>query len=100
MLHRPVFHPFFRHPLPMSDQPPAPLANPRRRLPETLRRIVSGACFSYAICLTLLFLAMELIGERWWPLALMLYLPQCIFLLPLIVLIPAALLAEVPLGAY
>jgi endonuclease/exonuclease/phosphatase (EEP) superfamily protein YafD len=59
-----------------------------------------GAIFSYAICLLLLFLAMELAGERVWPLAVLLYLPQWVFLLPLIVLVPAALLAEVSLGAY
>jgi endonuclease/exonuclease/phosphatase family metal-dependent hydrolase len=43
---------------------------------------------------------MELIGERCWPIAILLYLPQWLFLLPLIVLIPAALLAEVSLGTY
>jgi endonuclease/exonuclease/phosphatase family metal-dependent hydrolase len=39
---------------------------------------------------------MEFLGERCWPLAILLYLPQSVFLLPMIVLIPAALLAEVP----
>jgi vancomycin resistance protein VanJ len=43
---------------------------------------------------------MELAGERWWPLAILLYLPQQLFLLPMIVLIPAALLAEVSSGTY
>jgi endonuclease/exonuclease/phosphatase family metal-dependent hydrolase len=43
---------------------------------------------------------MELLGERCWPLAILLYLPQRLFLLPLIVLVPAALLAEVSLGTY
>jgi endonuclease/exonuclease/phosphatase family metal-dependent hydrolase len=57
-------------------------------------------CFGYTICLTLLFLGMEFMGERCWPIAIMLYLPQRLFLLPLIVLIPAALLAEVTLGSY
>jgi vancomycin resistance protein VanJ len=65
-----------------------------------MQRVVTIAIFSYAILLTLLFLAMELAGERCWPFAVLLYLPQQMFLLPLIVLIPAALLAEVSLGAY
>jgi len=65
-----------------------------------MRRLVTGAIFAYAVALTLLFLAMEFLGERCWPMAVLLYLPQRLFLLPLIVLIPAALLAEVSLGAY
>ena len=84
----------------MSADPSSPTPAPLRHLAGLFRRLVNGACFSYAICLTLLLLTMEFIGERWWPIAVMLYLPQRIFLLPLIVLIPAALLAEVPMGAY
>jgi endonuclease/exonuclease/phosphatase family metal-dependent hydrolase len=50
----------------------------------------------YTFALAFLFCAMEFIGERFWPLAILLYLPQSVFLLPLIVLIPATLLAEAP----
>ncbi len=64
------------------------------------RRLVTGLIIGYTIALSILFIAMEFVGERWWPLAILLYLPQQIFLLPLIVLVPAALLAEVPLTAY
>jgi endonuclease/exonuclease/phosphatase family metal-dependent hydrolase len=61
-----------------------------------LQRLVAAAILGYAIALGCLFLAMEFLGERSWPLAILLYLPQVVFLLPLIVLVPAALLAEVP----
>ncbi len=74
-------------------------SRPAHRLGALMRRVVTWAIFGYCISLTLLFLAMEFVGERWWPLAVLLYLPQQIFLLPLIVLIPAALLAEVSMGA-
>ena len=65
-----------------------------------MQRLVTGLIFGYAIFVFLLFLTMEFVGERWWPIAILLYLPQQIFLLPLMVLVPAALLAEVSLGAY
>jgi endonuclease/exonuclease/phosphatase family metal-dependent hydrolase len=63
-------------------------------------RLVTFLILGYAICVFTLFLAMEFLGERCWPIAILLYLPQQLFLLPLIVLVPAALLAEVSLGAY
>ena len=72
----------------------------RQSLAALLRRGVRVLIASYAAGLALLLLAMEIVGERWWPLAVLLYLPQGIFLLPLIVLVPAALLAEVSMGAY
>ena len=65
-----------------------------------MRQVVTLLIIGYAIFIFLLFLAMEFLGESWWPIAILLYLPQEIFLLPLIVLTPAALLAEVSLGAY
>jgi endonuclease/exonuclease/phosphatase family metal-dependent hydrolase len=61
---------------------------------------VRATILGYAATLTLLFVAMEFIGERLWPLAVLLYLPQRMFLLPLIILVPAALLVEVSLGTY
>jgi len=73
-----------------SERPPAGL----------LRRLVTATVFSYGISLALLVAGLELIGERWWPLAVLLYLPQQLFWLPLIVLVPAALLADAPRGAY
>lgn len=68
--------------------------------PGLLQRLTTVAVFSYALCVLLLFLTMEYVGERCWILAILLYLPQCVFLLPLLVLIPAALLAEVSLPVY
>jgi vancomycin resistance protein VanJ len=65
-----------------------------------MRRLITALIFGYMAFVALLFLAMEFVGERWWPIAILLYLPQQIFLLPLIVLIPAALLVEAPLGVY
>jgi endonuclease/exonuclease/phosphatase family metal-dependent hydrolase len=43
---------------------------------------------------------MHLLGERFWPLAVLLYLPQHLFLLPVIILLPAALLADAPAAIY
>jgi len=59
-------------------------------------RAVSAAVLAYFAGLVLIVAGMELGGERVWPMAVLLYLPPQILLLPLIVLVPAALLAEVP----
>jgi endonuclease/exonuclease/phosphatase family metal-dependent hydrolase len=86
-----------------APEPPVPATDIPAAAPgrwALLRRAVTLAIFSYTLSLALLFLAMEVIGERWWPLAILLYLPQRLFLLPLLVLTPAALMAEVSLGAY
>ena len=65
-----------------------------------MRTMATWTIFGYTIGLALLFLALRLIGESWWPLAILLYLPQVIFLLPILVLLPAALLAEVSRRTY
>ena len=85
---------------PDPNEPAAPEYPPACRHPMAAlpRRFVTILILSYAAVLTLLFLAMNFIGERWWPLAVLLYLPQRLFLLPLIILVPAALLAEVSAG--
>lgn len=57
---------------------------------------VNLAFITYLLAIVLLVLGMEFLGERAWPLAVGLYLPQTLFLLPLAILIPAALLAEAP----
>jgi vancomycin resistance protein VanJ len=85
--------------MPTEPDKPTDLAVETKRT-GTLNKIVTFLVFCYAIGLIVLFLAMELLGERWWPLAVLLYLPQRIFLLPLIVLVPAALFAEVSVGTY
>ncbi|MGA3169841.1 MAG: endonuclease/exonuclease/phosphatase family protein [Chthoniobacteraceae bacterium] len=59
-------------------------------------RMASAAVLAYFVGLVLVVAGMELGGERLWPMAVLLYLPQQILLLPLIVLVPTALLAEVP----
>jgi endonuclease/exonuclease/phosphatase family metal-dependent hydrolase len=84
----------------MNSQHAPDIPPPRSNLGMALRKFVRIVCFGYTISLTLLFAAMALIGERWWPLAVALYLPQRIFLLPLIILLPAALLAEAPVGVF
>jgi vancomycin resistance protein VanJ len=85
-----------------SSDPASPGGNvlkPLRPI-SLLRRVVTFSIFGYVILLMALFMAMSVIGERWWPLAVPLYLPQRLFLLPMMVLIPAALLAEVSRGFY
>jgi endonuclease/exonuclease/phosphatase family metal-dependent hydrolase len=83
----------------LANTPPRPRLT-RESVATLCRQAVSLAIFGYAAGLLSLFLAMEFIGERCWPLAVLLYLPQRIFLLPLMILLPAALLVEAPLGAY
>ena len=86
------------------NHPPFPAPDAGSAAPQRasvfIRRVVSRTVFAYAILLSLLFIIMEFAGERCWPIAVLLYLPQQIFLLPLIVLIPAAVFAESPLGTY
>jgi len=87
----------------MNHPPEAALPggdHPTDRWAGILRWVVMAMILGYTLGLVVLILAMEFIGERWWPLAVLLYLPQGIFLLPLIVLAPAALLAEAPIRAY
>ena len=60
------------------------------------RTSITAVVFSYTITWTLLAFGLELIGERWWPLAVLLYIPQQVFLLPFLILIPALLLVEAP----
>lgn len=74
-----------------SPDPPPPAAD---SLASRLAAAVSRAFIGYSIILSLLVVALHLIGEHWWPLAILLYLPQGIFLLPLLILLPARLLAE------
>jgi len=85
--------------MPASEPVSAP-PRPHASLVALFRRLVTALIFGYTSFLALLFLAVELAGERFWPFAILLYLPQRLFLLPLIVLLPAALLVEVSLGAY
>ena len=87
-------------PSPSTENPGIDSPQPPRRLVRAIQRTVAALVFSYAVALTVLFLAMELIGERVWPLAVLLYLPQRIFLLPLVILIPASLLVDASAGVY
>lgn len=57
-----------------------------------LRRLLRGASWAYAMFLVALLLAMRWIGEGNYGIAFLLYLPPATWLLPLLILFPAALL--------
>lgn len=73
---------------------------PRRASGGLLTWAITLAIAIYTLVLGLLIAGLELVGERWWPFAVLLYLPQRVFWLPLIILVPAALLVEVPAGVW
>jgi endonuclease/exonuclease/phosphatase family metal-dependent hydrolase len=82
--------------VPLPANSPSTVPAHRFSLPIFVRNLVIAAISCYTLALTLLFLAMEFTGERLWPVAILLYVPQGLFLLPLIILIPAALLVDAP----
>ena len=55
------------------------------------KRALVTTGFVYASALAGFVALSRLVGERWWPISLALYLPPAIWLLPLLVLIPVAL---------
>jgi len=57
-----------------------------------LRQIVAGACWLYLAASLLLWIILQTTGDRWWIATVFLFGPRWVCLLPLLFLIPAALL--------
>lgn len=63
-----------------------------QRVARFLSRLVLGASIAHLAALLALVLAFRIVGERWWPLWPLLFMPPAVTLLPLLGLVPAALL--------
>jgi len=64
------------------------------RLLAWMRSLIGFAVLAYLASLLILIAALRLIGERWWPLGIILYLPRWGFALPL----PVILLGQLVVG--
>ncbi len=60
------------------------------------QRLVTLVGLGYPVALVLVIVALRFVGERWWPIAVMLYLPRLGFALPLPFVVLALLLARRP----
>lgn len=56
-----------------------------------LRRLLVIGAYGYPALLLALCLALRFVGEDWWLTAALLYLPRVVFLLPLVLFVPAVL---------
>ena len=65
-------------------------SSPLKRLMTYLKYAVAISIFLYSLLLLLIYAGMELIGEHWWLTAFLCYLPQTIWLIPILVLAPIA----------
>jgi endonuclease/exonuclease/phosphatase (EEP) superfamily protein YafD len=72
----------------MTSSPQSSSRLPRRRL----RRVVGVACWLYLVAALSLWLFLLAQADRWWPATLVLFGPRWVALLPLVILLPAALL--------
>lgn len=59
---------------------------------KSMRRIVTGTCWLYLVACLGLWMILRVTGDRWWLATVFLFGPRWVCLLPLLVLIPAALL--------
>jgi vancomycin resistance protein VanJ len=79
---------------------PGPQAPPERQAPSGPRRYIRLAawCFSwiYLAAVVTAWVIIHFCGDRWWLATLLLLGPRWVFALPLVVLIPAALLLHRP----
>src|SRR5581483_3590629 len=71
---------------------PATPARSRSRVSVFAARFTGWIIGLHFVAIFLTVACCELIGERFWPLAVFLYLPPLILALPLFVLVPAAML--------
>lgn len=71
----------------MSVADPATVAPPRRRLEVA----TIWLCRLYLLGLLTAWALLTLLGDRWWPVTVLLYLPRWGFALPLLVVLPLAL---------
>jgi endonuclease/exonuclease/phosphatase (EEP) superfamily protein YafD len=60
------------------------------------QRLVTLIAIGYPVALVLVIVALRFVGERWWPIAVMLYLPRLGFALPLPFVVLVSLIARRP----
>jgi hypothetical protein len=84
-----------------SASPPAPAARFRHGALRRAARAVEVAAAVHLATAVALTLAFRFVGERWWVIAVALYLPRIAVAVPLVVLLPATALVRSPraLGA-
>ncbi|WP_437790383.1 endonuclease/exonuclease/phosphatase family protein [Sorangium sp. So ce693] len=88
-----------RHREPSRDAPSEPQPQPARRPspPPRWRRLrffVLAVAVLYLLAVASIWLALPIVGDRWWPGTLFLFGPRQIVALPLLVIVPAALLVQ------
>jgi endonuclease/exonuclease/phosphatase (EEP) superfamily protein YafD len=64
----------------------------RSRLSRVVRKAVGALSVAYVVAVVALWALLWLGGDRWWPATLLMYGPRWVYILPLAVLAPAALL--------
>jgi endonuclease/exonuclease/phosphatase (EEP) superfamily protein YafD len=64
-----------------------------RALAARLARVVAIASWAYLVLACLIAVVMWTLGDRWWLATILLFIGRWVFLLPLIVLVPGALIA-------
>ncbi len=72
---------------PAARRPPPPPPRWRR-----LRAVVLAGAVLYLVVVVAIWLALPVLGDRWWPATLFLFGPRRLLALPLLVIVPAALL--------
>ncbi|WP_437302297.1 endonuclease/exonuclease/phosphatase family protein [Sorangium sp. So ce388] len=77
-----------------SSDPRAPAV--RRPAPRwrRLRALVLASAVLYLIVVVAIWLALPIVGDRWWPGTLFLFGPRQVIALPLLVIVPAALIVQ------
>ncbi|XXX72113.1 endonuclease/exonuclease/phosphatase family protein [Sorangium sp. So ce134] len=83
---------------PSTASPSAPQGPAARRPPpprwRRLRAAVLAAAVLYLLVVAAVWLALPVLGDRWWPATLFLFGPRRVIALPLVVIVPAALLLQ------
>ncbi|MGK4003944.1 endonuclease/exonuclease/phosphatase family protein [Sorangium sp. So ce1036] len=79
-----------------TSEPQAPAARPTAPAPRwrLLRRLVLAGAVLYLLGVVAIWLALPVVGDRFWPGTLFLFGPRALLALPLLVLVPAALAAR------
>src|SRR4051794_40871381 len=70
------------------------LPSGRARQGSPIRRWIEAASWAYAASVLTTLALIRLIGERWWPVTLLVFMPRWLFLLPAFILAPAAVRAR------
>jgi vancomycin resistance protein VanJ len=80
----------------MTEETQAPLQTPLGcgRAGRWASLLLTGSVWAYVALLFLIWVLLRLGGDRWWPATLLLFGPRILFGLPLLVLVPAAVVCS------